>query len=303
MKANQQLTYKGVEVALYPMEVINITQGRNGQYSHQGIDAYDLAGKDGGIDLLYAPFSLRVVWKDSRQATGVVVENIKEVLMANGEIIAPRCLCMMVWHKDDISGLNVGDTFQQGQPFYAEGTKGWATGNHVHLELTRWRYDGSYPLFKAPSGRWTLKGEGVNIEKCFFLNDTVVKYAMYNFNYFKQTEPQAQPIQDDGKVYTVNATNGLNLRKQPTTNSDVLTVIPHATKLKGVIQGDWLLTEYNGNRGYCFTKFINGINRGKRIKRTADIERFIFESIFQPKEEADGYIFSFKLPKEYIEEV
>lgn len=298
MKAGQQLVHNGLEVALFPMETINVTQGRNGQLSHQGIDAYDLAGKDSGIDTLYAPFSLRVVWKDTNQATGIAVENTKQVLLANGELIAPRCLCMLLWHKDDISGLKVGDTFQQGQAFYSEGTKGWATGNHVHLELTKWRYDGSYPMFKANTGRWTLKGPGLNIEDCFYLNDTNVKYAMYKFNYFK-TNSYSQTIKDDGKVYQVNATSGLNLRLEPNTNSQVLLVLPHEVKLKGVISNGWLKTEYNNQIGYCSAQYLN--IPGKKIKKTDDIIEYIFGCEFNPVEENDGYVFSIKIPKNYVE--
>ena len=172
MKANQTMNHLGVEIALFPMEHLNITQSRYSDFSHVGYNAYDLAGKDTGIDNVYAPFTLKVVWKDPYQDTGVGVTNVYKVQLANGRILNPDEIFIMLWHDNDIKDLRVGQIIPQGRAFYQEGTKGFATGNHVHIELSYWRYDGRYPIYLMSNGYWTTWGVELNLEDAFYINDT-----------------------------------------------------------------------------------------------------------------------------------
>lgn len=175
MKIGQKLkTPTGIEVALFPMETVNITQGRYSTYSHVGYNATDLAGKDTGIDEFIAPFSCRVLWKDPIQHTGVGLTNQFKVLLANGRIVEPGELFILLWHDNWTGDLWVGQLIEQGKPFYQEGTAGNATGNHVHVELSYWRYDGRYPIYRLDSGYWTTYGAELNIEDCFYINDTAI---------------------------------------------------------------------------------------------------------------------------------
>ncbi len=53
------------------------------------------------------------------------------------------------------------------------------------------------------------------------------------------------------------AINGLNLRSQPTINSDSLEVIPDGTIITVNSEfGDWVSTEYNGKYGWCKAEFL-----------------------------------------------
>lgn len=208
MKPNQKLTEAGYQVSLFPMETLRITQGRYNNFSHKGYNATDLAGKDGGIDLLYAPFDLRTEWIERTNAkTGAVFSNAKAVILANGKKIAARTIMMMLWHNNNIKHLYEGLIIPQGHAFYAEGTAGFATGNHVHMELAYGKYIGGYPLFKLPNGYWTLIGTELNIEDCFFINDTKVANAGgYKFKTYKAPKPPVKPPAAGKEKYKVGDT-------------------------------------------------------------------------------------------------
>lgn len=206
MKPNQKLVQGDTQVALFPMEHLRITQGRYNNFSHKGYNAYDLAGKDGGIDLMYAPFDLKVEWVDNgKHKTGAVFSNATPIIMANGRKQQPRTVMMMLWHANTIRNLKVGSIIKQGQEFYSEGTAGMATGNHVHIELSYGTYAGGYPLFKLSNGYWTLKGKELNIEDCFYMNDTTVLNALgYKFKtYNGKTDTKPNKTKPKGKEYVV----------------------------------------------------------------------------------------------------
>ena len=62
-----------------------------------------------------------------------------------------------------------------------------------------------------------------------------------------------------GKVATVKAINGLNVRKQPTTNSKVITAIPcnNEVEVKKELDNGWLLINYGGVTGYVYGKWVS----------------------------------------------
>ena len=187
MKVGQTLRApNGAEIALFPMEALNVTQGRYSKFSHVGYNATDLGGKDSGIDNVIAPFTLLVVWKDPVQNTGVAVTNVYSVRLANGRTLEPKSILMLLWHDNYVGDLWVGKVIPQGQVFYQEGTAGWATGNHVHLELSYLKWDGGYPLYQLSNGYWTTRGQELNIEDAFYINDTrVINSGGYNFTIYK----------------------------------------------------------------------------------------------------------------------
>lgn len=207
MKYGQTLKNpQAIEVALFPMTHLNITQGRYSKFSHVGYNATDLAGKDTGIDEFIAPFSCRVLWKDPFQNTGVGLTNQYQVQLANGKIVQPGELFILLWHDNWIGDLWVGQLIPQGKAFYQEGTKGNATGNHVHVELSYWKYDGRYPIYQLANGYWTTHGIELNIEDAFYINDTaIVNSGGYAFKRYtppviaKKFTLGEQVIRRDGK--------------------------------------------------------------------------------------------------------
>lgn len=128
-----------LEKAKFPMEYLNISQGINGNLSHQGSMAIDITGKDRGIDRVFAPFtgvvkriypSFNAVWLESKQKIEYADKSVDY-------------MTVLLMHDNNILGLKVGQVINQGKFFYDEGTKGYATGNHVHLETARGKFIGN----------------------------------------------------------------------------------------------------------------------------------------------------------------
>lgn len=76
MKMNQISKRGGYEDVLFPMQVCNITQNNN-TGTHKGTFAIDNAGKDTGIDSIYAPVSMTLVANDSVMNGNAVFFSIK----------------------------------------------------------------------------------------------------------------------------------------------------------------------------------------------------------------------------------
>ena len=199
MKANTQYyTKNGIQLAMYPFETMNITQGMNGAFSHKGRMAIDEAGKDAGICDAFAPFDATVVWVDTGKArSGVLITSDKPVLCADG---TERIINFYAFHDNDITDLFVGKKLKQGEVFYQEGTAGFATGNHVHYQTSDKPYTGGYPLFENEFGGWTLKNECSPVD-VFWANDTIIRNARgYNWQVAKDVVAELPVVQ---KTHTV----------------------------------------------------------------------------------------------------
>ena len=142
-----------MEKAKFPMPTMNITQGYD-MGAHKGTFALDLAGEDTGIDWVLAPFTGTI----KKVLSGTYgnwywFESNEEVLCANGEVTK---LVAMFGHDNRIRH-KVGDVIKQGDNLCAEGTSGYTTGNHCHLEIGLGNYvgtwykngDGIYMLYNA----------------------------------------------------------------------------------------------------------------------------------------------------------
>lgn len=142
------LTKNGYELIRFPMKVMNITQGNNGQFSHQGVNALDLAGKDTGIDPTFAPCTMKIMRKERYdQGNAVFAESTVPVMFADGTVDYAK---FMFLHDDYTGDFNVGRIFHQWEEFGDEGTAGRATGNHCHFEVAK----GKLVWDKAGSGYW-----------------------------------------------------------------------------------------------------------------------------------------------------
>lgn len=177
-----------MQYAKFPMKYVNITQTPNNAFSHKGsVSAWDNAGKDSGIDDVFAPFDCKVVWKDTGSAkTGILVQNTNFVQCADGLIREPNSIKLLSWHDNNIRDLKVDQLIKQGQVFYQEGTAGHATGNHAHFNVGIGKYDGKYPLVKNEFGVWEIKGE-IDPTKIFYIEEDniIVKTNGMNWNLLK----------------------------------------------------------------------------------------------------------------------
>lgn len=137
---------KTYELLRFPMKTMNITQGNNGQYSHQGVNALDIAGKDTGIEPTFAPCSMRYKWHDSAaNGNAIFFESTAPVMFADGTIDYATFMFIHDNYIGDILALaNKGHVFAQWEEFGDEGTAGRATGNHCHFEVAKGRYSRPY---------------------------------------------------------------------------------------------------------------------------------------------------------------
>lgn len=136
--------------AIFPMKYVNITQ-KWGSGTHTYGYPIDNAGKDRGIDNVYAPFD-GIVRKKWANGNSVWLESLEPVLWANGRTDYAVFMCT---HDNNISDLTVGQRIKQGQVFYQEGTAGQATGNHVHMECGKGKYSPN-GWYQAANGQWVV---------------------------------------------------------------------------------------------------------------------------------------------------
>jgi hypothetical protein len=129
---------------------MRITTGVN-EASHIESNAIDVAGKDAGIENIYAPFDgvIMKIWKNGNT---VWLESIDKVLFADG---TEDWATAAFTHDNDVNDLRVGQRVKQGDPFYQEGTAGNASGNHVHLEIAKGKFTGT-GWYKNSKGYWVL---------------------------------------------------------------------------------------------------------------------------------------------------
>lgn len=164
------------EYAMFPMTYLNISQGVNGSFSHQGTNAIDITGKDSGIDTAYAPFT--GVVKRIYQGYVVWLESSNPVIFADGTV---DYMTIMVMHDNDTSDLYVGKKINQGERFFEEGTAGYATGNHIHLECAKGKFQGN-GWYKNSQGQWMIYNSIVPYNALHLSSSTVVKNG-YGYNW------------------------------------------------------------------------------------------------------------------------
>lgn len=196
-----------IEKAVLMMDYLNVSQKAGGEFSHKGDKALDLSGKDGGIDSLKAPFT-GIVKRIYTNANAVWLESKDKVEYADGTIDYMTVLTM---HDNDVSNLKVGDIVKQGKYYYDEGTRGYATGNHIHLSVGKGKFTGN-GWYKNEYGSWCINNQ-IDVYKGLYLYDTtkVINSGGYNW---VETNTLTVDVPDDTKetiTYTVKS--GDNLTK------------------------------------------------------------------------------------------
>lgn len=160
-----------MEKAVFGMDTLNVTQGMNNSFSHKGVLAIDVAGKDGGIESMKAPFT--GVIKRIYQGYVVWLESTNKVKYADG---TEDYMTVMVMHDNNTSDLKVGQVIKQGQIFFQEGTKGYATGNHIHISCGKGKYTGN-GWYQNSYKQWCLNNQYDITKALFLLNSCKIKNA------------------------------------------------------------------------------------------------------------------------------
>lgn len=167
------------ELLRFPMKCMNITQGNNGQFSHQGVNALDIAGKDAGIDPTFAPCKMVIKRKEGYgQGNAVFAESVDKVMFADGTVDYAK---FMFLHDNYTGDFAVGRVFEQWEEFGDEGTAGYATGNHCHFEVAKgklvWDKAGAgygYYGRNNSTGVWHLQ-DSISADKACVVDGVTIK--------------------------------------------------------------------------------------------------------------------------------
>lgn len=187
-----------MEKPLYPSKFMRITQGF-GEGSHMGGYAIDEAGKDTGIDNLYAPFTGMIKKIYQSDANEIWFESIDRVEYPDGTI---DYMNILMAHDNDITDLYIGKVIKQGEQLYQEGTKGIATGNHCHFECGLGKFSGS-GWYKNTYGNWVIKN-GKNPTECLWINDeiTILDSHGYTFRKIEPKVPEPEEVKEENQGTT-----------------------------------------------------------------------------------------------------
>lgn len=187
MKKGQTSKRGGIEDILFPMQVCNVTQGDN-VGTHKGTYATDNAGADTGISPLYAPVTMTLMAYDSaRNGNAVCFQSDNKVRFADGTI---DYLTMMFIHDNYIGDILKTKHYKQGQKFGDEGSTGYATGNHSHMEFAKGKYTHMYDQNKY--GVYHLPNN-IPIENACFMDGTTMKAGVADWKYLKDVKVEEKP--------------------------------------------------------------------------------------------------------------
>ena len=176
------------------MACLNISQGRYGGYSHKNLNAYDLAGMDSGIDQFKTFNDLEVIGVHEYSRTGFA--NTVCFFDAENNVTIAMTHCNTI-----PKGCTVGNVFHSGETIYYEGTKGRASGNHIHIEIGKDKQAGKTKI----NGTWQLKWL-INIEDYFYIDDTYT--SVKNDNGYKFSRGQESMDMQFKDRYQVIEWNG-----------------------------------------------------------------------------------------------
>lgn len=187
MRAGQTLyTDTNVQVMLFPMTCIYVSQGENGQYSHRGTLNIDFLGwnKNGRVRSMsyYAPCDCKCVMK-STSAYYNCWNSSNEVYCVDG---VTRYVCWQNIHGNYL--FNAGDTLTQGQKMGVTGSYGHATGDHLHFNVANGHYAG-----QVQTPDWTLRNSLHIWNTCFINNTTIYKSGGYTWTKYDGGEPGPTP--------------------------------------------------------------------------------------------------------------
>lgn len=181
-----------MQTAFFPMRYLRITQayGKNTSTHKYGYPI-DNAGKDTGIDGAWAPFD-GVIKKIYNLGHSVWLESTNKVKYADGR---EDYMTVMFTHDNYVADLKVGQKIKQWTTFYQEGTNN-ATGNHVHIEVTRGKFTGT-GWYQAPNGQWVTNNP-YKPEKAFVLKDvTVLNAGGLKWTVYSAPKPNPKPNTKD----------------------------------------------------------------------------------------------------------
>lgn len=178
-----------MEKPIYPSKYMRITQSYN-TGSHIDSYAIDEAGIDSSISILNAPFTGIIKKIYPQDANEVWLESIEPVEYPDG---TKDYMTIMFAHANDVSDLFVGKRINQNEPFYKEGIKGQATGNHCHIECGQGKFTGT-GWYKNNGGSYSINNKK-KPEECLWVDETITIIDSNNIK-FRKIEPIIPPSKE-----------------------------------------------------------------------------------------------------------
>ena len=196
------------EICLFPLEYMNISQGENGQYSHQGTLNIDFVGWGANGRILqcpyYAPVSCTCVAGGGVDNWRVFTSN-DVVHLANGN------LSKITWvQMHDNNPPSVGDTFTQGDVMGHTGTAGNVTGDHVHFNFAEGIYQGWHTV---SSGQSELVGSSHMYDACYINNTIIINDENYPWKTYAGPTPPIHTSKKRNFPWFIIARKRRNLTK------------------------------------------------------------------------------------------
>ena len=172
-----------MEKAVLNVDNLYISQNMNGNYSHKGDMAIDIAR----LKYLKAPFTGKIKRKYSN-CNGIWLESSKKIEYADGTI---DYMTIMTLHDNDVSDLYVNKKIKQGDIYYQPGVKGNVTGSHIHIAIGKGRfkgngwYKGKYQP-KIKSYAWLINNQ-YDITKALYLHpDVKISKNVYKWKIYEE---------------------------------------------------------------------------------------------------------------------
>lgn len=240
-----------MQKAMYPCKVIRITQIDH-EGTHSACWAVDEAGVDGGISNFIMPFDGTVKKLYPADANEVWVQSDSKVKYADG---TEDYMTIMFAHDNDISNLYVGQKIKAGTVFYQEGTKGKATGNHVHFECGKGKFTGS-GWYQDASGAWSILN-GKKATDCLWIDDSYTIKNTRGYTFKKVQTHVGTPVSRDenkDQVKVFDTTTSLRARNKP--NGDVLGYVNSGiyNLLERAVDGDYEWFKVENNLWFAYSK-------------------------------------------------
>ena len=252
MQPNKKyLASDGYENFMCPMTTFKITQGEN-VGTHRGTRAVDFASETPGKRAAYyAPATVKCIstYPSSGQA---IWQTVNKVHCPNG-YFGYVTFCTV---HDDSFDAYVGMVIPQGNQLGNMGTKGNATGVHLHIEFIQSVYPG---WVQNGYGIWTFNGRESDVDDTFYVDDTNILTPMAgNWRKCGGGAPSPTPIGDLveelGRA-TFRNNVPINIHQDSPAGAVV------GKMLKGNVQDyrwkyvgnghRYIVWEYNGHKRYC----------------------------------------------------
>lgn len=246
----------------FGMRVLNITQSGTmldgkPNLSHPNM-ALDLAGSNSGIDpylnleadtCFYCSGAFGTISTGNTRffVTCDELGRQKKVLCADG---VERVVTIALTHSGKSFALY--HVYKPNEVMYQEGTAGYATGNHIHLEVASGAQKTKYKDTKL--NVWRMANE-MDPRKAFYIDDSVTTVKSTHGLTFKHC--RGSKVQEDDMIYFKPVKDNVRLRSAPV-NGSVLTYIYKGNRAEVIsftnrIESDgyeWAKVRYGKFTGY-----------------------------------------------------